>query len=270
MKKIYVNPQWQGGADLSTYAGAEEIKEYLVGQDFVTLPVSTDEAEMAVRKNSIKGFDAIRRQMHSAYNHLRADAPDKIFSLGGGCDADVPVIVYLCEKYRGDLSVIWLDAHGDLNAPEESSSSLFYGMPLRAVMHDNCYGLLENRSPLNPSHVLHIGGRDLDDAEKAYISKSGMTAYTVQDYRSDMGFIHRISKEIQTKHIYIHLDLDVIDPAVFPNTPLPVDGGLHCNEVWDILRSTSDRLIGLGIYEYMPVGEQNEFVEKLIQFGSAL
>ena len=79
MKKIYVNPQWQGGADLSTYAGAEEIKEYLVGQDFVTLPVSTDEAEMAVMKNSIKGFDALRRQMHSAYNHLRADAPDKIF-----------------------------------------------------------------------------------------------------------------------------------------------------------------------------------------------
>ena len=39
VKKIYINPQWQGGADLSTYVGAEEIKEYLAGQDFVTLPV---------------------------------------------------------------------------------------------------------------------------------------------------------------------------------------------------------------------------------------
>ena len=62
----------------------------------MTLPVSTDEAEMAVRKNRIKGFDALRRQMHSAYDYLRTDAPDKIFTLGGGCDADVPVIVYLC------------------------------------------------------------------------------------------------------------------------------------------------------------------------------
>ena len=97
-----------------------------------------------------------------------------------------------------------------------------------------------------------------------------MTAYTVQDNRSDKDFIHRISQEIQTKHIYIHLDLDVIDPADFPNTPLPVDDGLYCNEVWDILHSTSDRLIGLGIYEYMPAGEQDEFIEKLIQFGSAL
>ena len=270
VKKIYINPQWQGGADLSTYSGAEEIKKYLAGQDFVTLPVSTNEAEMAVRKNGIKGFDALRRQMHLVYDYLQADAPDKIFALGGGCDADVPAIVYLCEKYHGDLSVIWLDAHGDLNAPEESASSLFYGMPLRAVMHNNCYGLLENRCPLSPSHVLHIGGRDLDDAEKAFIRKSGMIAYTVQDYRSDKDFIHRIAQEIQTKHIYFHLDLDVIDPADFPNTPLPVDGGLHCNEVWDILCSTSDKLIGLGIYEYMPTGEQNEFIEKLIQFGSAL
>ena len=97
-----------------------------------------------------------------------------------------------------------------------------------------------------------------------------MIAYTVQDYRSDKDFIHRISQEIQTKHIYLHLDLDVIDPADFPNTPLPVDSGLHCNEVWDILCSTSDKIIGLGIYEYMPTGEQNEFIEKLIQFGSAL
>ena len=97
-----------------------------------------------------------------------------------------------------------------------------------------------------------------------------MTAYTVQDYRSGKNFIHRISQEIRTKHIYIHLDLDVIDPTDFPNTPLPVDGGLHCNEVWDILHSTSDKLIGLGIYEYMPAGEQDKFIEKLIQFGSAL
>lgn len=32
VKKIYINPQWQGGADISTYVGAEEIKEYLAGQ----------------------------------------------------------------------------------------------------------------------------------------------------------------------------------------------------------------------------------------------
>ena len=111
MKKVYVNVQWQGGADLVTFDGAEEIVDmYLAGQDFVALPVSTDQGEMVIKKNGIKGFDALRRQMNSAYDRICVDAPDKIFTLGGGCDADVPAIVYLCEKYRGDLTLIWLDA----------------------------------------------------------------------------------------------------------------------------------------------------------------
>ena len=118
MKKVYVTAQWQGGADRSTYDGAEELRKYLPGQDFVALPVSTDQGEMVIKKNGIKGFDALRRQMNSAYDRICADAPDKIFTLGGGCDADVPAIVYLCEKYRGDLTLI---------PPDEGADSLGTG-----------------------------------------------------------------------------------------------------------------------------------------------
>ena len=54
MKKIYVNPQWQGGAELSTYAGAEEIKEYLgicreVGLAAIVETHDEEEVETAVR-----------------------------------------------------------------------------------------------------------------------------------------------------------------------------------------------------------------------------
>ena len=98
--------------------------------------------------------------MQSAYERLREDAPDKVFILGGGCDADVPVIVYLSEKYQSDLTIIWLDAHGDLITPGESASSLFYGVPLRSIMDEQCFGLLRNRRPLSISQVIHIGGRD--------------------------------------------------------------------------------------------------------------
>ncbi len=271
MKEILVNGQWQGGADPVTLDGAKEItKLYLAGLDPVILPVSTDKSEMGVKKNGILGFNALRRQMQSAYKHLREDAPDKVFVLGGGCDADVPAIVYLSEKYRSDLTVLWLDAHGDLNTPGESASSLFYGMPLRSVMDDQCFGLLENRYPLRISQVIHIGGRDLDEAERAFIKKSGMAAYTVQDIRSDGDWIHRIIEEIHSEHIYVHLDLDVIDPRDLPNTPLPVDDGLSGKEVYAVLTAAFDRMAGLGIYEYAPSGAGNALVEKLIRFGAAL
>lgn len=181
------------------------------------------------------------------------------------CDADVPVIVYLCEKYQRDLTLIWLDAHGDLNTPYESTSSLFYGMPLRAVMDDQCLGLLENRYPLSAFQIIHIGGRDFDKAEKEYIKQTGIAAYAVQDIRSEGNLMLRIVEEVNSEHIYVHLDLDVIDPVDFPNTPLPVDGGLHYHEVCDILDMFADKLVGLGIYEYTPSGLRNTIIEKLIQ-----
>lgn len=271
MKKILVNGQWQGGADLVTFDGAKEItKKYLAGLDYEILPVSTDKKEMEVKKNGIRGFNVLHRQMQAAYERLQADAPDKVFVLGGGCDADVPVIVYLSEKYQHDLTVIWLDAHGDLNTPGESASSLFYGMPLRSVVDNQCLGLLENRYPLNISQIIHIGGRDFDEAESAFIKETGMAAYSVQDIRSDSDLIHRIAKGIYSDHIYVHLDLDVIDPREFPNTPLPVDDGLSGKEVYDILDSVSERLAGLGIYEYVPSGSGNALIEKLIRFGADL
>lgn len=267
MKKIYINPQWQGGDDLSTYAGAEEIKMYLSGQEYVALPVSTDKSEVAIKKNGIKGFDILCSQMQSAYDRLQADSPEKIFTLGGGCDADVPAIVYMCEKYQRDITLVWLDAHGDLNRPEESETALFYGMPLRSVMDADCFGLLENKCPMRASRVIHIGGRDFDEVEKVVMSETGMSAYSVQDIHSRIDQLHKIAEEVNTKHVYIHLDLDVLDPADFPNTPLPAPDGLHCEEVSSILDAFADKLVGLGIYEYAPAGEKNPFIEKLIQFG---
>ena len=208
--------------------------------------------------------------MQSAYERLREDAPDKVFILGGGCDADVPVIVYLSEKYQSDLTIIWLDAHGDLNTPGESASSLFYGVPLRSIMDEQCFGLLRNRRPLSITQVIHIGGRDFDEAESAFIKETGMTAYSVRDIRSDRDLIHRKIEGIHSEHIYVHFELDVIDPGDFLNTPLPVDNVLSGEEVYDILVAVSDRLVGLGIYEYASFGTGNALVEKLIRFGTAL
>lgn len=270
MKKIIVNSQWQGGADLITYEGAKEIMStYLDETEYMNLPVSVDQSDMTVIKNNIKGFDIIYKQMHSAYTHLCDKNLDKILMLGGGCDGDVPAIVYLSEKYKGDLTVLWLDAHGDLNAPQESSTALFYGMPLRSVMDDSCFGLLENPFPLSPSQIIHIGGRDFDEAEISFIQESDIRAYSVQDIRNNHELIDKIIRDIPSNHIYIHLDLDVIDPDDFPNTPLPVENGLHFDEVYTILEA-ADKLVGLGIYEYAPFGKKSPYMEKLIQFGRKL
>jgi arginase len=137
-------------------------------------------------------------------------------------------------------------------------------------MDEQCFGLLRNRRPLSITQVIHIGGRDFDEAESAFIKETGMTAYSVRDIRSDRDLIHRKIEGIHSEHIYVHFELDVIDPGDFLNTPLPVDNVLSGEEVYDILVAVSDRLVGLGIYEYASFGTGNALVEKLIRFGTAL
>ena len=266
MKEILVNAQWQGGADIRPYLGAQELTElYLAETSFKTIPVSPDEGAVAAKVNGIVGFETLRRQIQDAFALLSADTPDKVFTLGGGCDADVPSLAYLNEKYRGDLTILWLDAHGDLNTPEESSSSLFYGMPLRAAMDSACFGLLKNPCPVRSSQIIHIGGRDFDAAEEEFIRSSGIRRYTVSDIRAG-----RLPTVDSAKHVYIHLDLDVLDPSAFPHTPLPVADGLTCEELYEILEAFKDKLVGFGMYEYIPLRRKVPFIEKLLSYGLTL
>ncbi|VEH03040.1 Arginase/agmatinase/formimionoglutamate hydrolase, arginase family [Slackia heliotrinireducens] len=63
-------------------------------------------------------------QMGKAAEQLAQAAPDKLLMLGGGCDADLPAITYLNSRYEGNLAILWLDAHGDLNAPVPAEGGL--------------------------------------------------------------------------------------------------------------------------------------------------
>ena len=144
-------------------------------------------------------------------------------------------------------------------------------MPLRALMEERCFGLLENPFPLKPSRAVHIGGRDLEKAEERFLRESGMTACSVQEIRSGRTTAERIAGSLSSGPLYVHLDLDVLDPADFPDTPLPVEDGLRFTEVYGILQAAAatGRLVGAGIYEYAPSGRKNAFLEKLIRFGLA-
>ena len=70
-------------------------------------------------------------------------------------------------------------------------------------------------------------------------------------------------------HLYIHLDLDVLDPAEFPFTAVPVEAGLPLNRLLpllNLLRQKTD-LTGFGIFEYIPSGAKCDALEQLMRFG---
>lgn len=95
---------------------------------------------------------------------IASELPDRPLILGGCCCSHVGAVEALSARH-GRLSVVWLDAHGDLNTPETSPSGNAWGMPLRM--------LLDSRA-IAADDVALVGARNLDPPEEEFIAASGL------------------------------------------------------------------------------------------------
>lgn len=128
-------PQWQGGGpDLATYYGAHELKD-LYCRDISFAEVEVSRVEQGPADRQIYEFDQIMVQIEAARDIINTLEPERIFTIGGGCDAGIVAAAYLNELLEGDLTLVWFDAHGDLNTPQSSPSSHFFrqGRPCAAA-----------------------------------------------------------------------------------------------------------------------------------------
>lgn len=266
-----IYPQWQGGGDMSTYGGAMEFRElYLAGEDVEEIAVSRDHA---VSEHGIFGYSDILKQTEYVCGLLKREQPDTLFMVGGGCDVSAPAVSYLNSRLDGRLTVLWLDAHGDLNTPESSPSGLFHGMPLRLLLgegDDKLLKLLD--APLAPSQIMLAGTRDLDEPEQEYIAESRIDMLTPDALRDPQTIVNAF-REKGNSHIYVHIDLDVLEPSAFAYVPLPVAGGLDPDVLVLLLQSLSDafEIAGLSVVEYMDaVGRRCAVLEEIARIGTGL
>ncbi|WP_405384024.1 arginase family protein [Phascolarctobacterium sp.] len=265
---ILLNGQWQGGADKVTLVGLEEIKKFYLEKNAYE-EVQIDEEEALVNEAGIIGLTSIKKQTMQAWKILQEKRPSKLFTVGGGCDADVASIAYLNQLYQGDLCVLWFDAHGDINSPEESETHLFYGMPVRALLGD-CGEALSETVPLKlkPDQILQIGGRAFDIAEAEYI-KAQNILHIGHDSVTFTETIMDAVKKTGKQHCYIHLDLDVLDPREFPYVPVPEAGGVALEELKKSMVAIAEKcnLVGFGLYEYAPQEQVIPAMDWFVKYG---
>jgi len=144
---------------------------------------------------------------------------------------------------QGSTGVVWLDAHGDFNTPETSGSGFFDGMVL-AMLTGRCWsGLAASMSSFNAvsdESVVLIGARDLDPEEERLLAESSVSRITVDDLRSQSSVafavsssLERMPEEIDT--IYLHVDLDVLDPSALRANPFAAPGGLELDELLEVI-----------------------------------
>jgi arginase len=246
-------PEWQGcGADTAVAAGARAIAGLFGADAFVEVDAPLVETLTLV--DGVLGLPSIARRAEQTRDLLRERMPSRIFTVGGTCGVELAPVSYLNDRYRGNLAVVWLDAHADLNTPGTSPSGRFHGMVLRTLLGSGPASLAQlSPQPLLPTQVVLAGARDLDRDERIFVSNSAITLLSPADLLVPGRVAGRIRAGGFTK-IYVHLDLDVIDPVEFPDVAVPTAGGASMDNVIDTLRELGSAfdVVGFSVVEFRP------------------
>ena len=226
-------------------------------------PVAEIEDEIDQRKKYIRQIAAICRSLHeTCLASLDAGAVPLV--LGGDHSLAAGSIAASAQWVRATTGrptgVIWVDAHGDMNTPQTTTSGNVHGMPLAALLGNEPRELAdigENPS-ITPGRTVLVGIRNLDEEEKDQIRASGVHVFTMKDI--DRHGIATVAERAialaseGTGGIHVSFDLDVCDPTFAPGVGTPVKGGLDYRESHMIMEIVADSgcLVALDLVEVNP------------------
>jgi arginase len=140
------------------------------------------------------------------------------------CLTTLPAVL----RHHPDAVVLWLDAHGDFNSPRTTASGYLGGMCLAGACGVWDAGFHGAR--LDPSRVVMCGVRDLDGGEQVLLETHGV---------GRVGRPSEVAGVVRGRTVFVHLDLDVLDPTVLPSQ-FPVPGGLSDGGLRTLLAEVSE------------------------------
>lgn len=141
------------------------------------------------------------------------------FMLGGEHLVTLGAFRAVLEKYP-DIHIIHFDAHADLRE-EYLGEQLSHASVIR-----RCWDLVGD------GRIYQFGIRS-GDREEFYWAKEHVTMR-----KFDFEGLEEVLEKLEGKPIYFTLDLDVLDPSVFPGTGTPEPGGV----TFDALRKAAEKV----------------------------
>ena len=161
------------------------------------------------------------------------------------------------------VGLVYIDAHGDFNTPETTLSGMLGGMDVAAAA-GLCLTRLRVTSKLDPpvptGDMILAGVRDTDPLEQQLIDREHVPRVSVADIRSQAGAFRRafVALSVRVSRIYVHIDMDVLDPAEVPGHSLNVEGGPTSAELAEAVTEMfkDPKAVGIGIAS-TPTGDRD-------------
>jgi len=128
------------------------------------------------------------------------------------------------------VGLVFIDAHGDFNVPETTLSGMLGGMPVAIAAGHALHNIRKTTGlaePLPMSDIVWGGVRDLDPLEADRFTEYEAQQFSVQDVRELSANLRKQMDDLANRVdvIYVHIDMDVLDPAEVPGHDLTVADG---------------------------------------------
>ena len=145
-------------------------------------------------------------------------------------------------------AVVSFDAHLDLRKE-------FMGL---ALSHTTFMQIVNET--LRPGKIIEVGTRAACREELDYANKRGIDLFTSQEIRKEGAkqIVSRIRQKLAPfNHMYMSIDMDVLDPAFAPAVQNPEPEGIDTNMLLEIACGLCDeRIIGFDVLEVAPAYDQ--------------
>ena len=161
------------------------------------------------------------------------------------------------------VGMVFVDSHGDFNTPETTLSGMLGGMPV-AVAAGLALTNLRLKSGLDPAlptrYIVMAALRDTDPLEQELIDRSDIEFITTDDIRQRSENLHAQMRRLSrlTDVIYVHIDMDVLQPSEVPGHSLNVAGGPTSTELAEALAEMFgyEKVAALGVAS-TPAGDRD-------------
>ncbi|MFD8385538.1 arginase family protein [Streptomyces sp. NPDC059679] len=243
--------QWQGSGAATAVrlrSGAARLAELIPEGPWCTVVLDSG---VGNSRDGVQNADVLERHLQAVREALAKVPPGaRTVTIGGDCAVDLAPVEAALSTFGDRLALVWFDAHADLNSPQSSPSGAFHGMVLRALIGDGPEGLRPLRS-LQADRVVLAGTRSLDPGEKDLVESRSIRHISVEQL-AEPGPLLASVRATGAEAVYVHIDLDVLDPQVFPAVGTPEPGGLGVEELLGAVRTLTEEftLAGIALTEY--------------------
>jgi arginase len=164
--------------------------------------------------------------------------------IGGDCAVSEAAITRAARTPGPDLAVVWFDAHPDLNTPESSPSGAYSGMVLRTLIESGA---------VSADRVVLAGTRCWDPGEESFAQDASIRGLDVDELATPEALVDAVAGT-GAGRVYLHIDLDVLDPGSFGSLLDPEPFGLEPARLTAAIRALRAEfaVAGVTIAAYAP------------------